>query len=61
MKRIEQLTRDGILARKKDARHDLARLPFGQKVLIVEQMRERLAPFSAIRTRRQQNKAVKSS
>lgn len=45
MRRIEDLTRDDILARKKEGRHELARLPFGKKVLIVERMREELARF----------------
>jgi hypothetical protein len=36
MKRIEDLTRDDILVRKKEGRHELASLSFGKKVLIVE-------------------------
>jgi hypothetical protein len=58
MKRIEDLTRDDILARKKEGRHELARLSFGEKVLIVERMREELAPFSAMRAKRRENAAV---
>lgn len=31
-----------ILARKEEARHERARLPYGQKILIVEKMRREL-------------------
>jgi len=58
MKRVEDLTRDDILARKKTGRHDLASLSFGKKVLIVEWMREELAPFIAMRTKRREDAAV---
>lgn len=58
MKRIEDLTRDDIVARKKEGRHELARLSFGKKVLIVERMREELAPFRAMRTKRREDAAV---
>ncbi len=56
MKRIEELTRDDILARKAEARHERARMSFGEKVLIVERMRVELAPFSALRARRQRSR-----
>lgn len=58
VKRIEDLTRDDILARKKEGRHELARLSFGKKVLIVERMREELAPFRAMRTKRREDAAA---
>ncbi len=58
MKRIEDLTRDDILTRKKEGRHELARLSFGKKVLIVERMREELAPFCAMRAKRRENAAA---
>ena len=58
VKRIEDLTRDDILARKKEGRHELARLSFGKKVLIVERMREELAPFRAMRSKRRDDAAV---
>ena len=45
------LTFDAIMARKETARRELARLPFAEKILIVERMREGLAPFSAFRRR----------
>lgn len=57
-KQIADLTIQDIIARKSEARRDLARLSFGQKVIIVEQMRERLAPFNAMRLRRQQNRIM---
>jgi len=58
MKRIEDLSRDDILARKKEGRRELACLSFGEKVRIVERMREELAPFSAMRAKRQKNAAT---
>ena len=53
-KQIADLTLQDILVRKSEARRDLARMSFGQKAAIVEQMRERLAPFNALRRKRQQ-------
>lgn len=50
MKSPEHLTREDILARKAAGRKKLAALSFGEKVAIVEAMRDRLAPFHAIRT-----------
>lgn len=58
MKQIADLTLQDILVRKAEARRELACLSFGQKVLIVEQMRERLAPFNAMRRKRQQAKTL---
>jgi hypothetical protein len=52
MKQIADLTIEDIIARKNEARRERARLSFGQKVKIVEAMRERLAPINAIRERK---------
>jgi hypothetical protein len=57
MKEIADLTLEDILARKAEGRRKLARLSFAEKVLIVEQMRERLAPFAALRSQRRAMKA----
>jgi len=38
-----------ILARKKANRRDLARLSFGEKIALVEALRERLAPLKRAR------------
>lgn len=61
MKRIESLTRDDIIARKKTARRERARLSFGEKVAIIERMRDALAPFAALRAKRRQARAADSS
>jgi hypothetical protein len=47
-------TLDDIVARKQEARSARARMSFAEKVAIVERMREALAPFNAVRLRRQQ-------
>ncbi len=57
MKRIADLTLEDVIARKTKARRELARLPFGKKVRIVEAMRERLAPVNAVRVRHKRSKA----
>lgn len=49
MKQLEDMNIVDIVARKEQARKERAQLSFGQKVLIVETMRERLAPFKKIR------------
>jgi hypothetical protein len=41
-----------ILARKAEARREIARLSFGQKIAMVEDMRERLVPFKKARKER---------
>jgi hypothetical protein len=41
-----------ILARKIAGRRDLSRLSFGQKIALVEELRERLAPLKRARERR---------
>jgi hypothetical protein len=38
-----------ILRRKAEAREERARLPYGEKIAIVEALRERLAPFKEAR------------
>jgi hypothetical protein len=40
-----------ILARKAEGRREIARLSFGEKIALVERMRERLAPFKKARER----------
>ncbi len=41
-----------ILARKTEGRRQLSRLSFGQKIALVEALRERLAPLKRARERR---------
>lgn len=41
-----------ILRRKAEARKERAALPYGEKIAIVEAMRERLAPFKRAREER---------
>ncbi len=41
-----------ILARKREGRHVLSRLSFGQKIALVEALRERLAPLKRAREQR---------
>jgi hypothetical protein len=47
-----------ILARKAEGRRHLSRLSFGQKIALVEALRERLAP---LKRAREQRIAAKSS
>ena len=64
MKSARDLTLDDILARKAAGRSKLARLTFGEKVKIVEEMRDRHAPFDAIRASRKrdaEDKGIDSS
>jgi hypothetical protein len=42
-----------ILQRKAEARKERAALPFGEKIAIVEALRERLAPFRRAREERE--------
>ena len=44
-----------ILARKKAGRQEISRRSFGEKIAMVEAMRERLAPLKRIRQERQLN------
>jgi hypothetical protein len=41
-----------ILARKKEARREISRRSLGEKIAMVEAMRERLAPLKRIREER---------
>jgi len=50
-----------ILARKTAGRRRLSRLSFGQKIALVEALRERLAPFKRARERRIAAKSLASS
>jgi hypothetical protein len=47
-----------ILARKAEGRHDLSRLSFGQKIALVEALRDRLVPLKRARERRIAAKAT---
>jgi hypothetical protein len=49
-----------ILARKAEARKDRAKLPFAEKIAVIERMRERDAPFRKAREARRA-KEVKGS
>jgi hypothetical protein len=42
-----------ILRRKAEARKERAALPYGEKIAIVEALRERLAPFKRAREERE--------
>ena len=44
-----------ILARKKAGRREISRRSFGEKIAMVEAMRERLAPLKRIRQERHLN------
>ena len=44
-----------ILARKAEGRREIARRTFGEKIAMVEQMRERLEPFKRAREQRRQH------
>jgi len=48
-----------ILARKEARRREIRRLTFGEKIAMVEKMRERLAPLK--RMREEQRERTKSS
>lgn len=54
-KQVADLTIEDIIERKKQARAERARMTFGQKVLIVERMREQLAPFNRLRQERKRS------
>ena len=41
-----------ILARKRAGRKELARLSFGEKIEMIEALRERLAPLKEVREKR---------
>jgi len=42
-----------ILERKAEGRRDIARRTFGQKIAMVEAMRERMAPFTKLKEKRE--------
>jgi hypothetical protein len=44
-----------ILARKKEGRREISRRSLGEKIAMVEAMRERLAPLKRIREERRAN------
>jgi hypothetical protein len=47
-----------ILARKTEGRRHLSRLSFGQKIALVEALRERLAPLKRAREQRIAEKSI---
>jgi hypothetical protein len=47
-----------ILARKACGRRELARIPFAQKLSILDRMKERVAPIARARQARRANKPV---
>jgi hypothetical protein len=47
-----------ILERKASARRENARRPYGEKLDIVEAMRDRIAPFKKAREERRQSKSA---
>ena len=62
---IEGLIRDpdisDILARKKEGRREISRRSLGEKIAMVEAMRERLAPLKRIREERRANRKSAAS
>ena len=44
-----------ILARKEEGRREIAKRSFGEKLAMVEALRERLAPFKRLREQRKRN------
>ena len=50
-----------ILQRKAEGRRDIARRTFGQKIAMMEALRERLAPFKRLREQRRAAKPVRRS
>jgi hypothetical protein len=50
-----------ILRRKAEGRRDIARRTFGEKIAIMEALRERLAPFKRLREQRRAAKSVRRS
>jgi hypothetical protein len=49
-----------ILARKKEGRRKISRRSFGEKIAMVERMRERLAPLKRMREERKKRKSRES-
>jgi hypothetical protein len=52
MKQVDYPDISDILARKKERRRELSRRSFGEKIAMVEMMRERLAPLKRMREER---------
>jgi hypothetical protein len=50
-----------ILQRKAEGRRDIARRTFGEKIALMEALRERLAPFKRLREQRRAAKPVRRS
>jgi hypothetical protein len=50
-----------ILKAKAERRRDIARRTFGEKIAMMEALRERLAPFRRLRERRQAEKRMRLS
>jgi len=50
-----------ILKAKAERRRDIARRSFGEKIAMMEALRERLAPFKRLRERRQAEKRARLS
>jgi hypothetical protein len=50
-----------ILRRKAEGRRDIARRTFGEKIAMMEALRERLAPFKQLRERRRAARPVRRS
>ena len=50
-----------ILQRKAEGRRDIARRTFGEKIAMMEALRERLAPFKRLREQRRAARPVRHS
>jgi hypothetical protein len=50
-----------IFERKAEGRRDIARRTFGEKIAMMEALRERLAPFKRLREQRRAAKPVRRS
>ncbi len=63
MKRPETTYPDisDILQRKAEGRRDISRRPFGEKIAMMEALRERLAPFKRLRAQRRAAKRARPS
>lgn len=55
---IEELS--GILVRKAEGRREIAGRSFGQKIAMMEALRERLAPFKRARQQRQATRLTRA-
>jgi hypothetical protein len=50
-----------ILQRKAEGRRDISRRTFGEKIAMMEALRERLVPFKRLREQRRAAKSVRRS